>query len=144
MRYRLAGLLIVLMLGTSGSAQTFRGAISGSVTDPTGRVVPSAQVVAENTATGITHPTVTTSDGQFVFQDLPLGTYNVAVTVSGFAAFTADNVTVTAGATYTLPVRLTLLQVSTTVEVSAAALTLDTTTETQTTAVAGIRCKILR
>jgi hypothetical protein len=137
MRYRLAGLLIVLVLGALGSAQTFRGAINGSVTDPTGRVFPSAQVVAENTATGIKHPTVTTSDGQFVFQDLPLGTYKVAVTVSGFAAFTADNVTVTAGATYTLLVRLTLLQVSTTVEVSAAALTLDTTSETQTTAVAG-------
>jgi len=137
MRRQLGGLLILLTLAASGATQTFRGAINGSVTDPTGGVVPRAEVVAENTATGIEHTTVTTSNGQFVFQDLPLGTYRVTVTVSGFAVFTADNVAVTAGAIYTLPVRLTLVQTSTTVNVSAAALALDTTTETQTTTVAG-------
>src|SRR6266850_4511138 len=110
MRRQLGGLLILLTLAASGATQTFRGAINGSVTDPTGGVVPRAEVVAENTATGIEHTTVTTSNGQFVFQDLPLGTYRVTVTVSGFAVFTADNVAVTAGAIYTLPVRLTLVQ----------------------------------
>jgi hypothetical protein len=99
--------------------------------------VPKAQVVAEAVATGIKHATLTTSDGEFVFQDLPLGMYEVTVTVSGFAVFTADNVKVTAGTIYTLPVKLTVIQASTTVKVSAAALALDTITETQTTTVAG-------
>jgi hypothetical protein len=137
MRDLLGGLLILLTLAASRSAQTFRGAINGSVTDPTGGVVPRAEVVVENTATGIEHTTVTTSDGQFVFQDLPLGTYKVTVTVSGFAVFTADNIAVTAGTIYTLPVRVTLVQASTTVRVSAVTLALDTTTETQTMTVAG-------
>jgi hypothetical protein len=137
MQYRLGILLILLTLEASGYAQTFRGAINGSVTDPSGGVVAKARVVAENAETGIEHTTFTTTDGEFVFQDLPLGPYKVTVTAKGFADFIADNVTVTAGAIYTLPVRLTLVQASTTVEVSAAALALDTTTETQTTTVAG-------
>src|SRR5438105_6457592 len=137
MRYQHAGLLVFLTLAASGSSQTFRGAINGSVTDPTEGVVPKAEVVVENIATGIKHTTFTTREGQFVFQDLPLGTYKVTVTVSGFAVFTVDIVEVAAGTIYTLPVRLTVIQASTTIKVSAAALALDTTTETQTTTVAG-------
>lgn len=130
-------ILLSLTLVASGNAQTFRGAINGSVTDPTGRVIPRAEVVVENTATRIEHTTVTTNDGQFVLQDLPLGGYKVTVRVSRLAAFTAEDVVVTAGAIYTLLVRLTLAQASTTVKVSAAALALDTTTETQTMTAAG-------
>ncbi len=137
MRYQIAVLVLLLNFGTLGSAQTFRGAINGTVRDSSDAVVPKAQVVAEAVATGIKHATLTTSDGEFVFQDLPLGTYKVTVTVSEFAVFTANSVTVRAGAIYTLPVRLILVQTSTTVNVSAATLALDTTTETQTTTVAG-------
>src|SRR5437667_3915752 len=137
LRYQIAVLVLLLNFGTLGSAQTFRGAINGTVRDSSDAVVPKAQVVAEAVATGIKHATLTTSDGEFGFQDLPLGTYKVTVTVSGFAVFTANSVTVSAGAIYTLPVRLILVQTSTTVNVSAATLALDTTTETQTTTVAG-------
>src|SRR5262249_22094285 len=59
------------------------------------------------------------------------------VTVSGFAVFTADNITVRAGAIYTLPVKLSVVQTSTTVNVSASTLALDTATETQTTTLGG-------
>ncbi|PYU37399.1 MAG: hypothetical protein DMG53_28410 [Acidobacteria bacterium] len=67
MRYQHAGLLVFLTLAASGSSQTFRGAINGSVTDPTEGVVPKAAVVVENIATGIKHTTFTTPEGQFVF-----------------------------------------------------------------------------
>src|SRR5438309_4917171 len=67
MRYQHAGLLVFLTLAASGSSQTFRGAINGSVTDPTEGVVPKAEVVVENIATGIKHTTFTTPEGQFVF-----------------------------------------------------------------------------
>src|SRR5436853_23754 len=137
LRYQISVLVLLLNFGALGSAQTFRGAINGIVRDSSDAVVPKAHVVAEAVATGIKHATLTTSNGEFVFQDLPLGKYDVTVTVSGFAVFTADNVKVTAGAIYTLPVRLTLVQTSTTIQVSATAVALDTTTETQTTDVAG-------
>ena len=125
-------ILIALSLAVVGNAQTFRGSINGTVTDPSGGSVPNATVKATEIATGIDHTTTTTNDGLFAFQDIPLGFYKVTVTASGFPAYTVDKVQVVAGQIYTLQVKLTLQQQSTTVEVSAAALTLDTTTQTQT------------
>jgi len=122
---------MILTLGVAANAQTFRGAINGTVTDPSGSSVPNATVKATETATGIDHATVTTSDGAFAFQDIPLGTYKVTVTATGFPAYAVDKVEVVAGTIYTLNVKLTLQQSTTTVEVSAAAITLDTTTQTQ-------------
>src|SRR5271165_1819106 len=126
------GLIFVVLIAALAGAQTFRGAINGTVTDPTGSVVPNAQIKALDTATGVEHNTTTTTDGVFVFQDLPLGTYKVTVVASGFATTTTDNVPVTAGQVYSLPVKLGLAKQATTVEVSAAAIALDTTTPTQT------------
>src|SRR5437899_5896952 len=125
-------ILIVFSLAVAGNAQTFRGTINGTVTDPSGGSVPNATVKATEITTGIDHNTVTTSEGAFAFQDIPLGFYKVTVTATGFPAYTVDKVQVVAGSIYTLTVRLALQQQSTTVEVSAAALTLDTTTRTQT------------
>jgi hypothetical protein len=130
------GSIFVALISTLAAAQTFRGAISGTVTDPSGSVVPNAQVTATDVATSIGHNTTTTSDGQFSFQDLPLGTYKVTVTAKGFATATADNVPVTAGTVYSLPVKLSIGKEATTVEVSAAAIALDTTTPTQTFTIA--------
>src|SRR6266480_4703215 len=129
-------ILAVLLLGVATNAQTFRGAINGTVSDPSGASVPNAAVKATETATGIDHNTVTTSEGQFSFQDIPLGLYKVSVTASGFPVYAVDKVEVVAGSIYTLQVKLTLQQQSTTVEVSAAALTLDTTTQTQNMTIA--------
>jgi carboxypeptidase family protein len=124
--------LVILTLSLAANAQTFRGAINGTVTDPSGSSVPNAQVKATEAATGIDHTTVTTSDGAFAFQDIPLGFYKVTVTATGFPTYAVDKVEVKAGSIYTLNVKLTLQSTTTTVEVSAAALTLDTTTQTQT------------
>jgi len=132
MKRLVLAILAVLSLAAAADAQTFRGAINGTVMDPSGAVVPSAAVKATESTTGIDHTTTTTNDGVFAFQDIPLGFYKVTVTASGFPAYTVDKVDVTAGTIYTLNVKLTLQQQATTVEVSAAALSLDTTTPTQT------------
>ena len=137
MKRLLVVVLAVLFLIIPANAQTFRGAINGTVTDPSGASVPGAQVAVTNSATGIEHSTVTTGDGQFAIQDLPVGAYKVAVSATGFPSYSIDHVEVTAGAIYTLPIKLSLQQQSTTVEVSAAVLSLDTTTEIQTTLVTG-------
>src|SRR5579862_376854 len=132
-----AVLLFLFLVGLPAKAQTYLGAINGTVTDPSGAVVPGASVKATNKATGIDHATVSTSDGQFAFQDLPVGVYSVTVTAAGFPVTTIDGVLVEQGATRTLPVALKISQAATSVEVSAAALSLDTTSETQTTLVGG-------
>jgi hypothetical protein len=132
MRHLFWSILMMLLVATSLFSQTFRGAINGSVTDASGAVVTGATVKATNTGTGVVITSVTTSDGQFAFQDLPLGTYKIDVTMSGFRPVVVDNVAVSAGGAYTLPVKLTPGSAGTTVvEVSAASLTLDTTTAAQ-------------
>src|SRR5579863_4665934 len=132
MRRFFLAVLVILTLSFAVNAQTFRGAINGTVIDPSGSSVPNAQVKATETATGIDHNTVTSSDGGFSLQEVPLGFYRVTVTATGFPPYAVDKVEVTAGTIYTLNVKLTLQATTTTVEVSAAALTLDTTTQTQT------------
>ncbi len=132
MKSSIFAILILLGFATTVNAQTFRGAINGTITDPSGAVVPNAPVKATEKATGVEHKSVTTSQGQFSFQDLPLDRYKIVVEAAGFAVYSVDNIEVTAGNIYTLAVKLSLSQTSTTVEVSAAALTLDTTTPSQT------------
>src|SRR6267154_5496780 len=101
MKRLVLAILVVLLFAVAGNAQTFRGAINGTVTDPSGAVVPNAAVKATESTTGIDHNTVTTSDGVFAFQDMPLGFYKVTVTTSGFPTYTIDKVDVTAGTIYT-------------------------------------------
>ncbi len=117
------------------SAQTFRGAINGSITDASGAAVPGSQVQLVDDATGIAHQTVASAAGDFSFPDLPLGSYTVTVISQGFDTVKVTKVTVSAGAIHTVPVKLAVAQQATTVEVSAAALALDTTTPVQTTTI---------
>jgi Carboxypeptidase regulatory-like domain len=83
MRRVLAALLLFLPNGVFLGAQTFRGAINGIVTDPSGAVVPNAQVQTSEIATRINHNTITTGGGQFSLQDLPVGVYKISVTAPG-------------------------------------------------------------
>src|SRR5437667_1862729 len=124
--------VLLALLAVAGYAQTFRGAINGTVMDPSGAVVPGASVKATDNATGTTRSTVSTTEGQFAFQDLPLGDYKISGSASGVSAITVDHIPVTAGAIYTLPVGLKLGQQATAIEVSAAAVAVDTATQTQT------------
>src|SRR5579864_8556341 len=106
MRHLFWSTLMLLLVAGSLFSQTFRGAINGTVTDPSGAVVAGAKVKATNVATAVAVEAVTTSDGEFAFQDLPLGTYKISVSVAGFQTTTIDNVEVTAGGVHTLPVKL--------------------------------------
>jgi len=132
MKRFLTAVLFTLSLAVVANSQTFRGAINGTVTDPSGAVVPGATVKATESATNIDRTTTTTSEGQFAFQDIPTGLYKVSVTASGFPIHAVDKVEVAAGQIYTLSIQLKIGQSATTVEVNAAAVTLDTTTQAQT------------
>ncbi len=133
---RYLGIALFALIATlSLDAQTFRGGINGTVTDPSGAVVAGAAVEAMNAATGVSYKAVSSSGGEFQFQDLPLGAYVVTVTGTGFKVEKIENVPVSAGTLYTLPVKLSITSASQTVEVSASELVLDTTSTTQTTVI---------
>ena len=133
----LALLGLVGLLSFSAMAQTFRGAISGLVTDGSGSVIPNATVTAKADDTGLVHRTTSSSAGEYGFQDLPLGKYTVSAQNTGFQPLTVKDVILNGGVIYSLPLKLSVLSVSTTVEVSAAALALDTQSSVQNSVVAG-------
>src|SRR6202012_4912389 len=130
-----AALVAAVLSGTLAGAQTFLGPINGTVTDPAGAAIPNAQVQITDGATGIVRQTVSAASGDFNFPDLPLGSYTVTVTTSGFDTVKVTRVDVSAGAIHTVPVKLTVAQQATTIEVSGSALALDTTTPVQTTTI---------
>src|SRR5262249_38501992 len=106
----LSAVVVVLAIASAATAQTFRGGINGSVTDPTGAVLPGADVKATNDAPGVSYSTPSSSAGPFTFADLPLGDYTVVVSESGFETVTIRGVRVSAGAIYTVPVKLNVAQ----------------------------------
>ena len=138
------GLLAVLamvglfsVMSVNAMAQTFRGGISGVVTDSSGGAVPNATVTATANDTGLVHTTTSSSAGEYGFQDLPLGAYTVSTQSNGFQPLVVKGVMVNGGVIYSLPLKLSVSAVSTTVEVSAAALALDTQSSVQNSVVGG-------
>ena len=82
------------------------GTLVGTVVDPTKAVVPNAVVVAASKDTGQSRDTRTNSSGQYRFDLLPVGTYEVKVTMPGFAALVFGNVTLSVSQTTTLDASL--------------------------------------
>ena len=76
-------------------AQFGAGTILGTVTDPTGAVVPNASVTARNTATNETRTFTTDADGFYRFNALHNGAYTITVTAPSFKAATVSNLVLT-------------------------------------------------
>src|SRR5215471_8255493 len=119
---RLPRLTILLVLGAlvlgaqSVSAQLrIVGAISGTVQDPTGAVVPKAKVVLKDTKTGLTKESTATETGTFLFSDLAIGSYEVMVTAPGFKSETVSNISVSTSQTTDVRISLELGATSETV-----------------------------
>jgi hypothetical protein len=69
---------------TAAAWGSVAGSISGSVTDPGGRVVPNADVTVREIETGISHQTHTDAKGYYTLPVLPVGRYELDVNASGF------------------------------------------------------------
>ena len=86
--------IFILLAAAALSAQTFRGTILGTVTDPSGAVVSGATVSARNVGTGQERSTTTSADGSYAIPELQIGTYVVTITQSGFQSAVASDVEV--------------------------------------------------
>lgn len=69
MRRALLLVFVTVTIAATSSAQTFRGGISGIITDQTGTIVPEAAVKATSEATGLVYATTASSAGEFAFAD---------------------------------------------------------------------------
>lgn len=100
--------------------------MTGTITDPSGAVVPEAKVTVTNNATNVVHTATTTSQGTYFITDLIPGTYTVKIEKQGFELAVVQNVNVYVSQTATADAVLTTGATSTTVEVSAPSITLQT------------------
>ena len=99
-------LVLVFACALAAGAQTAGGTIAGTVTDPSGALVPGATVVATGVDTGSVYKTVSTSAGIFRFPQMQLGRYNVSVTAAGFKRLDLTGILVTTGGTAPAEARL--------------------------------------
>ncbi|MBB5064246.1 hypothetical protein HDF15_002600 [Granulicella mallensis] len=83
-------LALVLLACAPSFAQTITGSITGTVTDPSGAVVPGAKVVATNVLTGVATPTTTNPNGIYSLRFLQIGQYKVTVASPNFASQTTS------------------------------------------------------
>src|SRR5436305_12444949 len=81
------GCFLVLGAALCMYGQSDRGTITGTVSDPAGAMIPSAAVVATNPETGVEFRTQTTSTGNYTIPNVPSGTYDVNVEMSGFRKY---------------------------------------------------------
>ena len=129
-------LLMVLALALTGAvwAQNFtQGAISGTVTDASGAVLPNAMVKIKNLDKGYAHELTSGAAGGFQFNEADPGNYLVEVTASGFKTYSA-RITVVVSQVTTVNAKLEVGAAGTTVEVSGAAPLLETEAADMSTA----------
>ena len=93
-----AFVILAIFCPIAAWAQVAGGTIYGTITDPSERSIPQAQVSMTNVATGITTAVVTNSDGFFTAPNLLPGEYEITVTAKGFATEVRKGITLTVGA----------------------------------------------
>ena len=103
--YVFAALLgAVLALSTaSSSAQQLTGTISGTAYDQSGAVVPQANVVLKNEASGDVRTSVTDNDGHFAITAVQPGTYSITVSAQGFSSWQENGIAMSTGDSRDVP-----------------------------------------
>ncbi len=83
-----------LLLCQLAPAQETRGSLVGRVADPSGAVIPNAQIEVVNQATGVVSKSTTNSEGQYYVRYLLPGLYKVTASSSGFKTSVRDGIEV--------------------------------------------------
>src|SRR5271155_3798039 len=121
----MAALALAACMSSPLHARSYRGAIRGTVYDPSGAVIPGATVTAKERATGLTRSAVSGDDGAYVIPELPAGTDDVTSKVTGFETFVAAAI-VEVGRDTTLDIAVQIRR-GDTIEVPAIAPLIETT-----------------
>ena len=130
-------LVFGLIWTTPAHADNLYASIRGTVVDPSGAVVPGANLTATNLATGLRYNTTSSNDGLFSFLQLPIGDYSVTAEKSGFKGFTAAHIHLDLDQVFNLKVPMELGTTSETVTVEANPSQVETTSMQLGTTVTG-------
>jgi hypothetical protein len=118
--------IVLCCTGLMCLAQSDRGSVSGTVTDPSGAGVNGAKVTITNAAMGTQNSTVTTGAGNYTIPQVSAGVYSVTAVAPGFITLVRNGITVSVGETALVDLKLGIGQGSATVTVTADAPLLQT------------------
>src|SRR5690242_14050581 len=139
---RYLGLVLLFLTALSGMAQG-RGTVYGTVTDPSGAVVPGAEVTLTNLGTQQVQHGVSTSDGSYVIPSVQAAHYSLRVDAKGFEPYIAQDIQIQVDENRSVPVQLGLGAVGQEVVVTDTPVQVDTREGTLTQVVDAERVKEL-
>ena len=117
---------ILLLFAISASAQSDRGTITGTISDPAGAVIANALIQAKNVETGAVHEAGSTATGNYTLAQLPAGVYQLSTSVTGFKQYVRTGITVLVAQTLRIDIELQVGNITETVTVNADAALLRT------------------
>ncbi len=120
-------ILLVLFVALPAFTQTFRGTLTGTVTDSQGAVIANVAVQLSNPATGSVQNFTTGGTGDFSFPELSVGKYKLSVTSPGFQTKKIDDIDIAVSKVTNLRIQLEVGQQETVVDVVANGVQTDTT-----------------
>lgn len=118
MKAHIALLVVLAAASDPLAAQTIRGALTGTVSDSSGAVVPGVTITITNNATGISDTAVSNAQGSYTFPLVAPGTYAVAAELQGFKRYVREGIVVEVAQTTRLDVALRVGAVTESVTVS--------------------------
>jgi hypothetical protein len=129
-RFSILGIVVLLLVLALASqparAQVLFGSVVGSVTDPTGSVVPGATVKITEVNTNDVRMVLTNEAGGYTVSTVPAGTYQIEITREGFRGFLTSNILVNQNNVVRVDAQLQVGAVSETVQVTAEGAVLQT------------------
>ncbi|MGA6980366.1 MAG: carboxypeptidase-like regulatory domain-containing protein [Candidatus Sulfotelmatobacter sp.] len=114
---------LMLFFVSTSWAQYTTARLGGMVTDPSGAVISGASITVRDLGTGYTQSTSTTAAGQYLFPSLPVGNYQVTVSMAGYTSYVQKGIVLSLGQAATQNVQLQVGTVSQEVVVNALILT---------------------
>ncbi len=121
----------------TAKADNLYARIQGTVTDPSGAALVGVKLTATNVGTNISYQSESKAEGNFVFLNLPVGTYKVVATSSGFRTSTATGITLVLDQVYALNIKMELGQISEQVLVEASNVQVETSNTQLGTVIGG-------
>ncbi len=119
MRLTVIASVCVLLCFGAAFAQSDRGTVTGTVTDPAGAMIPNVPIEAKNTATGAVYQAASSATGNYTLAQLPAGVYELSASATGFKKYVRTGITVMVAQTLRIDIPLEVGNITETVTVSA-------------------------
>src|SRR5688572_21431051 len=117
--FALLALTLAWAFAPAAYAQSDRGSVTGTVTDPGGAVIANAKVTATSQDTGEVREVVSSDEGNYTLPELKAGLYKITVEAPGFKTASNEGVKVAVQVTHSLDFRLEVGAVTDVVTVTA-------------------------